>query len=413
MLLPVISGFVNAPIGAAALATITGFGAGVAAALANAVDGAGGIASVSFVNAAVIGLLDFKGSQDCSANPNYPSASKGDVYIVSVAGKIGGASGSTVEAGDLFTATADNAGGSQASVGTSWVVTQANVVLGTGVATAMAIAVGSTGAIVTNGGALGTPSSGILTNATGYTIENLTGSTMTFTGASAMTGGAGNMTITSGTGNSRTLILRTTTSGGTATTALTLDAAQGATVAGTTAITGANTGALQVAGGVFAGNFVYSGTGIVAGLWNTSDAGGSLITAINGNNLPSLRIIRSGVGKADFTFFSSGPKRLDIIDTDNSVTPLSLNMAGTGAVTVGGMVLLVGATSSFPALKRSATIIQSRLADDSGFASLQGKITTDAAATTGLTAGVLSALTNASITITDSTGQVYRVPVII
>lgn len=35
------------------------------------------------------------------------------------------------------------------------------------------------------------------------------------------------------------------------------------------------------------------------------------------------------------------------------------------------------------------------------------------AATTGLTAGVLSALTNASITITDSTGQVYRIPVII
>lgn len=35
------------------------------------------------------------------------------------------------------------------------------------------------------------------------------------------------------------------------------------------------------------------------------------------------------------------------------------------------------------------------------------------AATTGLTAGVLAALTNASIVITDSTGQAYRIPCMI
>ena len=39
--------------------------------------------------------------------------------------------------------------------------------LGTGVATALAVAVGSVGAFVTNGGALGTPSSGVATNLTG------------------------------------------------------------------------------------------------------------------------------------------------------------------------------------------------------------------------------------------------------
>jgi len=38
--------------------------------------------------------------------------------------------------------------------------------LGTDVATALAISVGSSGAVVTNGGALGTPSSGTLTNCT-------------------------------------------------------------------------------------------------------------------------------------------------------------------------------------------------------------------------------------------------------
>lgn len=41
---------------------------------------------------------------------------------------------------------------------------------GTGVATALAISIGSSGAAVTNGGALGTPSSGTLTNATGLPL---------------------------------------------------------------------------------------------------------------------------------------------------------------------------------------------------------------------------------------------------
>jgi hypothetical protein len=43
--------------------------------------------------------------------------------------------------------------------------------LGTGVATALAVNVGSSGAPVVNGGALGTPSSGTLTNATGLPIS--------------------------------------------------------------------------------------------------------------------------------------------------------------------------------------------------------------------------------------------------
>lgn len=43
--------------------------------------------------------------------------------------------------------------------------------LGTGVATALAINVGSAGAAVVNGGALGTPASGTLTNATGLPIS--------------------------------------------------------------------------------------------------------------------------------------------------------------------------------------------------------------------------------------------------
>ena len=79
------------------------------------------------VSAAVAGLLEFKSDQDCSANPNYPAAAKGDVYYVSVAGKIGGASGKSVDIGDAIVCKADNAGGTEASVGTSWFVLEKNL----------------------------------------------------------------------------------------------------------------------------------------------------------------------------------------------------------------------------------------------------------------------------------------------
>lgn len=84
---------------------------------------ANGIAQLSDLTS----FFDYKGGQDCSANPNYPAALKGDVYSVTVAGKIGGASGVVVAVGDTFLATADNAGGTQAAVGTSWIVSQANI----------------------------------------------------------------------------------------------------------------------------------------------------------------------------------------------------------------------------------------------------------------------------------------------
>jgi hypothetical protein len=82
----------------------------------------------SYVSAAVTGALKFQGSTDASTNPNYPVASKGDMYVVTVAGKIGGASGTAVDAGDVYFAAADNAGGTQAAVGASWRVLEHNLV---------------------------------------------------------------------------------------------------------------------------------------------------------------------------------------------------------------------------------------------------------------------------------------------
>jgi hypothetical protein len=70
----------------------------------------------------------FKGVIDCSANPNYPAARLGDFHVVSVAGKIGGASGVTVRIGDTLLCRIDNSpSGSQASVGANWTIGQGSV----------------------------------------------------------------------------------------------------------------------------------------------------------------------------------------------------------------------------------------------------------------------------------------------
>lgn len=64
-------------------------------------------------------------------------------------------------------------------------------------------------------------------------------------------------------------------------------------------------------------------------------------------------------------------------------------------------------TSSACGIKRVGTVLQSRLNDDSGFATIQGKIRTD----TAYVAGAPGAATG-YVTITDSTGTTYKVPVL-
>jgi hypothetical protein len=62
-----------------------------------------------------------------------------------------------------------------------------------------------------------------------------------------------------------------------------------------------------------------------------------------------------------------------------------------------------GTSASYPAIKRSSTTLQSRLANDSAFAPIQGKLTTDTAFTSG-------AITDTGyIVLYDSTGTAYKV----
>lgn len=70
----------------------------------------------------------FKGVIDCSTNPNYPAADAGHTYKISVAGKIGWASGINVEVGDTAICSVDStASGDQATVGANWFVVQVNL----------------------------------------------------------------------------------------------------------------------------------------------------------------------------------------------------------------------------------------------------------------------------------------------
>jgi len=80
---------------------------------------------------ALLGANDamlYKGVIDCSTNPNYPAGDAGHTYKVSVAGKIGGASGVNVEVGDMVICTVDGSlTGDQATVGANWNVIQVNI----------------------------------------------------------------------------------------------------------------------------------------------------------------------------------------------------------------------------------------------------------------------------------------------
>lgn len=95
-------------------------------------DNSNAIATTSFVQSLfsglASGLIKLKGTIDASSNPNYPAGSVGDAYLISVAGKVGGASGKSVDVSDMVLCTANNAGGTEASVGTSWTVLEHNLV---------------------------------------------------------------------------------------------------------------------------------------------------------------------------------------------------------------------------------------------------------------------------------------------
>lgn len=71
----------------------------------------------------------YKGAIDASTEPDYPAGNAGDVYIFSVAGKIGGAAGTVVAQYDMMMCSVDGSlTGDEAAVGGNWNKIEGNII---------------------------------------------------------------------------------------------------------------------------------------------------------------------------------------------------------------------------------------------------------------------------------------------
>jgi hypothetical protein len=86
---------------------------------------------INTLSSSVAGGIKIPLPLNASTNPNYPAAQAGDSYLVTVAGRIGGASGPLVQVGDKIVAQQNNAGGNHATVGSAWFIVQGNIDLAT------------------------------------------------------------------------------------------------------------------------------------------------------------------------------------------------------------------------------------------------------------------------------------------
>lgn len=138
--------------------------------------------------------------------------------------------------------------------------------------------------------------------------------------------------------------------------------------------------------------------------------GFALVPGVASGGLFGLRI------QGSTTTVNNGPS-LDFVCSTNNAAAATAQIyasridSNTGDLGLKGRLIHIGATgtgfagtNAYPALKRSSTTLQIRLADDSAFASVQGKLTTDTAYAAG------SVTATGYITLYDSTGTAYRVP---
>lgn len=155
---------------------------------------------------------------------------------------------------------------------------------------------------------------------------------------------------------------------------------------------------------------VYFGKGVA----DASPAGytirgtGGLGNNIAGGSVAIAGGLSTGSGVSGDIVFQTGGMGAGTATSNSAVTALTIKGV-TQQIIVGGLTPFVawgGQTSSFPALKRSSAVVQARLADDSGFAQVQGKLTTHANA-------VAETITpDKTILLYDASGNAYKVPCI-
>lgn len=137
-------------------------------------------------------------------------------------------------------------------------------------------------------------------------------------------------------------------------------------------------------------------------------SGNLILTASNG--VDKINVNQSGfdVNFGGGIVLSNGAATYCNIYSGGNSSDFAFN-SGVFYLTASGVLAFGGLTATEVGLKRSSTTLKARLADDSAFAAMQGKITTDTNATTGLVAGVFAATTTATLTIFDATGTAYKV----
>ncbi len=300
--------------------------------------------------------LVYKGTLDCSTNPNYPAASAGYLYVVSVAGKIGGASGTVVDVGDMIICNTDNTvTGTQAAVGQYWNIIEKNIV---GAVTGPASSVdsnvaffdGVTGKVIKDSG-LTLSGSNTGDNATNTQYSGLDAAKVNKAG-DTMTGdlNMGTNELIGGTGVTDVLKLQGTTGNGTAASAAIqlLTGNNG----GTTALTVLNNGnvgigttspsaKLQVDTGAAAtvGQIIKGASAQTADLLQIQNSAGVVLTRITSTgkisstvdaSINDLTVGRGAGGQADNTTFGNSALTVNVTGASNTAIgyqSLSVNTA--------------------------------------------------------------------------------------
>ena len=235
------------------------------------------------------------------------------------------ASGNVTALGTPVSATLTNATGLPISTGVSG--------LGTNVATALGVNIGSSGAFITNGGALGTPSNGTLTSVTGLPL------TTGVTGVLPIANGGTNLTSVGSAGN----VLFTTDGSVWSSTAKIVQGASYSTTASFTAsisgttmtVTAVASGALSV-GQVFTGTGVTAGTSITAFVSGTGNTGTYTVSA--SQTVVSTTMTVTQVVAVDFTGIPSWVKRITVMLGGVSTSGSSnyIVRLGSGSITTSG-----------------------------------------------------------------------------
>ena len=224
--------------------------------------------------------------------------------------------------------------------------------LGTGVATALAVNVGSAGAPVVNGGALGTPSSGTLTNATSLPISTgVSGlGTGVATALGVATGSAGAVVLYNGAGGTPSSLALANATGLPLSTGVTgtLPIANGGTNSTATATAGGvgyGTGTAHAysAAGTSGQPLVSGGTG--APTWSSAISPTYGGTGVSNNAASTLTIS----GNFGTTLSVSGTTSLTL-PTTGTVTALGNTTTGSGNIVLGTSPTLSSPTMITPTL---------------------------------------------------------------